>query len=142
MPWDGRRIRRLFTIKGEAMAFERHLLSSDKPWQNEAEEQEERRLSDLVDRWYGLHGQSLTDGTSRLSKLNHLVNALGDPVATEFTAKDFASYRERRLAGDETTRPVTPNGEPGARLPAGGVQRAEAAGGVGRRQPAGRHSHL
>jgi integrase len=105
---DGRRIRRLFTTKGEAMAFERHLLSADKPWQNQAEEQEERRLSDLVDRWYGLHGQSLTDGTSRLSKLNHLVNALGDPVATEFTAKDFASYRERRLAGDETTRPVTP----------------------------------
>lgn len=105
---DGRRVRRLFTTKGEAMAFERHLLADDKPWLNEAETEEERRLSDLVERWYGLHGQSLTDGASRLSKLNHLVNALNDPPASAFSAKDFASYRERRLAGSDTARAVTP----------------------------------
>src|SRR5690606_16088373 len=105
---DGRRIRRLCTTKGEAMAFERHLLSADKPWQNQAEEQEERRLSDVVNRSYGRHSPSRPDGTTRPSKLTHLVNALRDPAATEFTAHDFATYRQRRLAGAENTRPVTP----------------------------------
>lgn len=44
---DGRRVRRLFTTKGEATAFERHLLADDKPWLNEAEDERRHHILTL-----------------------------------------------------------------------------------------------
>jgi hypothetical protein len=77
------------------------LLPRVKPWQQpESVNGGERRLSDLVALWYGRHGQILTDGDRRRDKLNWLAEALGNPLATEFTAQQFAAYRERRLAGE------------------------------------------
>ena len=90
---NGPRKRRRFATKGEALAWEKHMQAQ--PWQQpEAGKVDERRLSDLVALWYGRHDQTLTDGDRRRDKLIWLAEALGNPVATEFTA-----YRERRLAG-------------------------------------------
>lgn len=96
---DGPRKRRRFATKGEALAWEKHMLAQ--PWQQpEASNVDERRLSDLVALWHGRHGQTLTDGDRRRDKLIWLAEALGNPLATEFTAQQFAAYRERRLAGE------------------------------------------
>ncbi|MDO2948898.1 site-specific integrase, partial [Aeromonas simiae] len=46
------------------------------------------------------HGQTLTDGDRRRDKLIWLAEVLGNHLATEFTAQQFAAYRERRLAGE------------------------------------------
>lgn len=96
----GPRKRKRFATKGEAMAWERHTMAE--PWQQheEAGKGEQRRLSDLVALWYGRHGQTLADGDRRRDKLLWLCEALGNPVATEFTAQHFAAYREKRLAGE------------------------------------------
>ncbi|MGL5844208.1 MAG: phage integrase [Aeromonas hydrophila] len=109
---NGPRRRKRFATKGEATAWELWQLeqSSEKPWLGEEGEQvaespaDARRLADLVERWYGLHGQSLRDGEQRRSKLLLICESLDNPIASEFTANDFAKYREARLTGAVSDR--------------------------------------
>lgn len=109
---NGPRRRKRFATKGEATAWELWQLeqSADKPWLGEEDENvaespaDARRLADLVERWYGLHGQSLRDGEQRRSKLLLICESLDNPIASEFTANDFAKYREARLTGAVSDR--------------------------------------
>lgn len=92
----GKRIRKKFATKGEALAFEQHTIQ--KPWN---EEQEDRRtLKELVDAWYSAHGITLKDGLKRQGAMHHAYECMGEPSAREFDAQLFSRYRERRLAGD------------------------------------------
>lgn len=65
------------------------------------------RLSDLVDVWHELHGSTLKD-PYRYSRTMAVVQALGDPIASSFTALDFSRYRMQRL---KTCTPATVNHE-------------------------------
>jgi len=97
---DSRRIRKKFASKGEAVAFEdfKKREAQDKPWKSEKEDR--RRLSEIIELWHKLHGQALVASKSRLAKLHIVCNGLGDPVASQLTAKDWAHYRDRRLRGE------------------------------------------
>lgn len=55
------------------------------------------RLSELVELWFQYHGQSLKDVKYRKSRTLAICERLGDPFFPDFTATDFADYRERRL---------------------------------------------
>ncbi|MDX1766289.1 MAG: tyrosine-type recombinase/integrase [Candidatus Saccharimonadales bacterium] len=114
------RIRKQFATKGEALAFERFLDDPEKstPWlESGTEPSDPRRLTDLVERWFALHGQSLRDGERRQAKLVSLCEALGNPLAASFSTRDFAAYREARLSGslpdrratNQASQGVTPN---------------------------------
>lgn len=94
---DGQRIRKQFATKGEALSYERRLLANKK-----AVEVGDGavKLADLIQRWYDMHGKTLTSGESRLSKLQAICERLGDPLAHEVDKNMFAVYRERRLAGE------------------------------------------
>ena len=72
---SGRRVRKQFATKGEALAFERHTMEETeaKPWLGESVDR--RTLKDMVD-------------------------ALGNPLATDLTSKMFAHYRDKRLTGE------------------------------------------
>jgi len=97
---DSRRVRKKFTTKGEAVAFEQYYReeAQNKPWMGEKEDR--RRLSELIELWHNLHGQSLTASKSRLAKLHIVCRGLGDPIAAQLTTKDFAHYRDKRLKGE------------------------------------------
>jgi integrase len=97
---DGRRIRKQFTTKGEAIAFENHTMNqvADKAWLGE--KKDKRLLSDLIELWFSLYGQTLSDPKRITAKLNIICTGLGNPVASEFTTADFARYREQRLKGE------------------------------------------
>ncbi|MBP2194701.1 tyrosine-type recombinase/integrase [Pantoea cypripedii] len=97
---EGKRIRRQFNTKGEAEAFEKYKReeAEDKPWLGEKEDR--RRLSELVDLWDKLHGQSLVASKSRLAKLKIVCRGMGNPVASKITPKDWAHYRDQRLRGE------------------------------------------
>lgn len=101
---DGPRKRRRFATKAEATAWESWVQGqyADKPWLGEGPD--ERTLTDLVERWFGLHGQSLRDSERRRAKLLWVCESLGNPLASNFTAKDFARYREGRLSGELADR--------------------------------------
>lgn len=98
----GKRIRKLFTTKGEAISFERYVLeqTEDKPWLGEKEDK--RLLSELVEIWFHAHGITLADGESRKQMMLFGCQAMGKPLATEFNAKLFSVYREKRLSGKIT----------------------------------------
>ena len=97
---SGRRVRKQFATKGEALAFERHTMdeADSKPWLGEKADR--RSLGDIAKLWYNLHGQALSAGSLIYKKLCLMVEALGNPPATTFTAKDFAHYRDKRLNGE------------------------------------------
>ena len=61
-----------------------------------------RRLTDLIGTWHELHGSSLSAGANTHSRLLHLAKALGNPIASQFSARSFAEYRARRLEAKTT----------------------------------------
>lgn len=97
---DGKRIRKKFITKGEALYYEKYILGEmeDKPWLGE--KQDNRRLSDLINQWHDLYGRTLTDVDRMMSKLKAICAGLGDPIASQLTASDFSIYREGRLKGE------------------------------------------
>lgn len=58
---------------------------------------DKRRLSDIVNLWYKLHGSTLRDARYRLARTLAVCEALGNPSVDKFSAADFSRYRERRL---------------------------------------------
>ncbi|HFH2668410.1 TPA: tyrosine-type recombinase/integrase [Escherichia coli] len=97
---SGRRVRKQFATKGEALAFERHTMeeTESKPWLGESVDR--RTLKDVVELWFKLHGKSLTAGQHVYDKLLLMVGALGNPLATDLASKMFAHYRDKRLTGE------------------------------------------
>ncbi|WP_337038120.1 MULTISPECIES: phage integrase [Pseudescherichia] len=119
---DSRRIRKKFATKGEAVSYEQYYRdeAQNKPWMGEKEDR--RRLSEIIELWHNLHGQALIASKTRLAKLHIVCNGLGNPIASQLTAKDWAHYRDRRLRGeidngfhkdpaDWAVKPITVNRE-------------------------------
>ena len=92
----GKRIRRKFATKGEALAFEQHTVQH--PWQEEKEDR--RTLKELIDSWYSAHGITLKDGLKRQLAMHHAFECMGEPLARDFDAQMFSRYREKRLKGE------------------------------------------
>ena len=92
----GKRIRKKFATKGEALAFEQHTIT--KPWQDEKDDN--RTLIEVLKIWYYAHGLTLKDADRRLAVMTHASVCMGEPLAREFDAKLFSRYREKRLLGD------------------------------------------
>jgi len=103
---EGKRVRRKFATKGEALAFENYTLQQveDSPWLGEKKDQ--RTLLDLISMWYERHGVALANGLKRKDAMTWAAECMGFPLATEFTAQLFTTYRAKRLDGQfaRTTR--------------------------------------
>ncbi|NBN73629.1 phage integrase [Proteus sp. G2615] len=96
---NAKRIRKTFTTKGEALNYERYILDNinNQPWLGEKEDN--RKLSELISSWYSLHGVTIDDGNKRKSSMLYATGCMGSPLAHEFSAKLFSSYREKRISG-------------------------------------------
>jgi integrase len=107
---NGPRIRRKFRTKNEAMVYERQILGDGAHGSFEKKSKmDERRLSELVELWFSLHGQGLKSGTHAHRELRNMVARMGNPMACNFTADNFADYRSDRLAG-KCKKPVSIKG--------------------------------
>lgn len=93
----GKRVRKRFATKGEALSFERYTMeeANAKPWLGQ--KTESRTLRQLADLWFRLHGQHLTSGAKSLNRLHQAIDELGNPLARDFTAKDFLHWRSLRV---------------------------------------------
>ncbi|MCS0271419.1 phage integrase [Vibrio alginolyticus] len=93
---SGKRVRKRFATKGEATAFELHLMKEvdDKPWLGS--KPDHRRLSDLVELWFKLHGKNLKSGDHTRLRLESMVLDLGNPIASHLNSKQLANYRSSR----------------------------------------------
>lgn len=56
-----------------------------------------RRLDDLIDLWFKLHGKNLYDIKKRLAKMKATSKLMGNPIARKITASHWAEYRAKRL---------------------------------------------
>ncbi|MBV1843386.1 phage integrase [Photobacterium ganghwense] len=97
---NGKRIRKRFATKGEALAYEKYIMreAEDKPWLGEKTER--RSLLDMIDLWQERHGQSLAHSKYTYNKLKVMALGMGDPLYHKLSAKMFTEYRTARLAGD------------------------------------------
>lgn len=120
---DGPRVRKKFRTKNEAMVFERRIMGDGANGEFEKKpKRDERRLSELIDLWFKLHGRNLKKGEACRAYLDRMASHMGDPVASDFTASDYTQYRAARLNGkwgrvrtdcdgkkDGTTSPISAN---------------------------------
>ncbi len=94
---NGKRYRKTFKTKAEGLRWEawmRHQHTQQPDWQ--PPKQDHRRLFELIQEWYRLHGQHLKDGERRKSLLENICAGLGNPVAADLRGVDFTNYRAGR----------------------------------------------
>lgn len=97
-PIKGKRFRKTFKTKGEAQRFEatcRAKVSHEPDWSPKPKDK--RKLSELVEHWYQLHGVTLSNGTQRHSILVEHAKSLGNPVARTLDGSAVARLRSAQL---------------------------------------------
>ncbi|MFC1022301.1 tyrosine-type recombinase/integrase [Pasteurella multocida] len=98
---DGKRVRRWFSTKAEANRFFNIAKEEQNPLRQIITiKTQNENLSDLINLWFDLYGQSLSDGEPRKNRMLLIADVMGNPIATQFTAEMFAEYRARRLRGE------------------------------------------
>lgn len=98
-PAKGKRFRKTFSSKAEASRFEstcKTKVIETPDWSPKPKDR--RKLSELVQRYYDLHGHTLADSKRLKQVLEKLARELGDPVAVKFTADQFCKLRGQDLA--------------------------------------------
>ncbi|WP_397378586.1 tyrosine-type recombinase/integrase [Pseudomonas sp.] len=97
-PVKGRRFRKTFKTKAEATRFEascRLDCIKATPWNPTPKDK--RKLSALIERWYDLHGHTITSGRRRKNTLLLMATRLGDPIAIKLTGTHLAQLRRSEL---------------------------------------------
>lgn len=90
----GKRIRKYgFATRSAAVRFEQDYHSSLESTGRPLDD----RLGDLVKLWYELHGCTLKDAKTRLSRTLAICTRLGNPLVSEFSALHWSRYRQSRL---------------------------------------------
>lgn len=93
-----KRLRKTLKTKGEALAWEnwaRTQKNQAPEWQ--PQKKDTRRLSDLLKQWYDARGQELRSGSDTNERLTAAITAMGDPIASNFSAEIFTTYRAQRI---------------------------------------------
>lgn len=102
----GKRYRKTLKTQAEAKAYEAWLtakVTQAPEWVPAPKDL--RRLSELIELWNLHHGMQLRH-TRTYPTLQRICVALGNPLATAFSADDFASYRASRIAEGVTANTV------------------------------------
>lgn len=97
-PVKGRRFRKILKTKAEAQRFEatcRAQVSQDPAWSPKPKDN--RRLLELVELWFMLHGVTLSDGHRRHAILIEYARALGNPVARSVDGAAVARIRTKQI---------------------------------------------
>ncbi|KFB99654.1 phage integrase [Trabulsiella guamensis ATCC 49490] len=94
---NGKRIRRRFDKKQEAVLFERWVMANveKKEWLGATTDR--RTLSDLLGIWWLLYGQTLENGEAEKRHLAKTIRALGDPAVNRLNRQSIARLRGLRL---------------------------------------------
>jgi len=106
-----KRIKRRFKTRTEATRYERHAIGEmeqDKDWVPQAKDI--RKLSELIDTWYQLHGNTLKDGIRVRNRMLIISERMGNPIASTVDNNAWVKYRAKRL---EDATPKTLNNEQG-----------------------------
>ncbi|MER2471364.1 phage integrase [Photorhabdus laumondii] len=97
---NGKRIRRKFDKKHEAVAFERYVAANHNTKEWLSKPKDKRPLSELVDLWWKYYGKHNQYGKARLGKLHHMIKIMDDPTAFQIDKTKLAFYRNERLSNN------------------------------------------
>ncbi|EPE4584149.1 phage integrase [Salmonella enterica] len=108
----GRRIRKKFKTKSDAVLYERWVLAQqhNNEWQGTSVDR--RPLSVLIDLWWKYHGQLMKSGHNTHLKLLRLCEAMDDPGVHKLDAAVLTELRVARI--EQGIQPSTINREVGA----------------------------
>lgn len=104
----GKQIKRIFKTKREAERFREYIwqqYESGQPWN--PDQKDKRKLNELIEEWYQLHGINLKDGKSRKRVLQRLSSELNNPTVSELSITAFINYRNKKIESGLT--PTTLN---------------------------------
>ncbi|MGP9768140.1 phage integrase [Halomonas sp. AOP13-D3-9] len=94
----GKRVRKTLPTQAEAKRFEAQLLTKAAQGEDYTpKKKDRRRLLELVQLWYDMHGATLKDGQSRLAKLHQLAGLMENPYAYTIRPASAAKFRQFRL---------------------------------------------
>ena len=116
---EGKKVRKTLDRLEAAREFKTKAMAKVVATEKNLVIRDKRRLSDLVEDWYRLHGYSLKDGAGRRGILLADCELLKNPFARKFTAEDFVTFRKMRL---ETEQP----GKNGKKISANTVNHSQA----------------
>ena len=107
---DGKRIRRIFSTKGEASIYERFLLANyhNKDWIEKPPDR--RRLTELLDSWWINYGKHHERGQTDRTRLNAIIKqfgVMGVSRVNQLTKKAVIDYRVMMM--DEGLKPSSVN---------------------------------
>ncbi|AJJ65827.1 phage integrase family protein [Yersinia pseudotuberculosis PB1/+] len=96
---NGKRIRRTFSKKHEAVAFEKYVVVNyhEKEWLSKPTDK--RSLSELSTLWWSYHGQNMDYGQKYKVQLAKVIRIMSDLCAFQIDKNVIARYRAIRLAG-------------------------------------------
>lgn len=90
----GKRVRKWFETKAEALRFERFVLAKShesRDWN--LSPRDTRRLSTLIEIWFAGVGIHLKDGKRRKTCLQDIADLMGNPVAADIKPSDIVTYK-------------------------------------------------
>ena len=108
---NGKRIRKKFDTKGEALRFEAHIKAQAIQGEWNPKPKDKRTLNELINLWYLGHGQHLKDGERRKQKLLDISTDWNNPEASTITPTIYTNYRSKRI--EQGISPKTCNNELG-----------------------------
>lgn len=95
---NGKRIRRKFQKKHEAIAFERYILTNHKSQEWLPKLKDKRHLSELLKEWWKYHGNSIRHATKRYHELKRVIKLMNDPISFEINRSSLTLYCHNRVA--------------------------------------------
>ncbi|MRT15294.1 integrase [Buttiauxella gaviniae ATCC 51604] len=94
----GKRVRRKFIKRSEALAYEKYILTSqhEKEWLPRPVDN--RSMSTLRDEWWRIRGRVTEHGLSYQGKINRFILLMGDLCAFQINSEVITRYRVERIA--------------------------------------------
>lgn len=84
---------------GDARHYRNHIKrkwDDDPEWKPKKMKLDNRRMNELIDIWWEVHGKTLTDGKRQKTKLLASSEFMDNPIARKFDAGALGDYRSKR----------------------------------------------
>lgn len=94
----GKRVRRKFNKKHEAIAFKRYILTNHKSQEWQPKLRDKRHLSELAELWWKYYGKNSKHALKQYGELKRVIKRMNDPVSFEINKSYLTFYCHDRLA--------------------------------------------
>lgn len=106
---NGKRIRRKFDKKHEAVTFERYVMANHNKKEWGVKLKDSRPLTEIIEQWWNMYGKHSDHGKSYYYKAMFVARAIGAKAGFQITKSTIAVYQEMRLSSG--VKPSTINRE-------------------------------